>query len=553
MPAKIEAPRVTASHLDRLTDTYLAHLVTWAPVQACLLGDARGLGTIEPLLRDREAVACELREVRALAARWHAVKEPGNGEEVALLGALLESRLVERTLRPRLFQTHRRPDLPLDLLAESVQQALVWPGLRPPRRRATILAALANVAPVLQATERRLGRSPLPKPWVELALLGVDDASSLLVRDLGRWIARGLLADPDGALAAASAAAGRALERYGFFLAATPTREGGFRAGATVVGRWLKEVEHVPISPRRALQYGRSALRLASQELREAAFLLHPHADPTLTILSLEDDRVGHLIVGARRLVGELRAFCEQRDLVTLPDGPRCKVEAAPEYLAALTQACLDTPGPLQPSAAPTRYLLALPPEHASVEESDLLHRLLNKTTLTWISAHETYPGHHVQHLHLCGNGQALHPLLRVADSETFIEGWAHYSEVLLVEHGFHDKDPKLALGVTWAKVVRLCRLVATLELHCGKASIADAMRIFEVNALMDEQDARREALRAVSDPTVLSYALGRARIEARRLAERRLARRAFSLRRFHDRLLARGNAPIDLRSPPLS
>lgn len=537
-----------APHLDRLTDRYLEHLAHWAPVQSCLLGDARGLGAIEPLLRDRDAVAQERAAVRALENEHRALSGTATTPELALLDAVLTSRLVERTLRARLFQTHRRPDLPLDLLAESVQQALVWPGLRPARRRALLLAALSNVAPVLAATTRRLARAPVPKPWVEIALLGVDDTSSLLVRDLGRWIARGVLADPDGVLAAASAAAGTALERYGHFLAEVPTREGGFRAGATVLGRWLREVEHVPISPLRALQRGRKALRRASEDLRTAAFQVHPHGDPTLTILALEEDRVHELVGGARRLVAELRAFCEREDLVSLPDGPACRVEAAPEYLAALTQACLDTPGPLQPSAAPTRYLLSLPPEHATVEESELLHRLLNATTLTWISAHETYPGHHVQHLHLCGNGTAVHPLLRVADSETFIEGWAHYSEVLLVEHGFRGGEPKLALGVAWAKVVRLCRLVAALELHAGQASVADAVRIFEENALMGAEDARREALRAVSDPTVLSYALGRQRIEELRVGWRKARRRAFSLREFHDRLLADGNAPIDLR-----
>jgi len=111
--------------LDHLTEEYLAHLVRWAPVQACLLGDARGLGRIEPILLEKDAVAAERHELDALARKAaHLADTPGDGT-TALLGSVLAGRLVERRLRPRLYQGHRRPDLPLDLLAEAVQQALV--------------------------------------------------------------------------------------------------------------------------------------------------------------------------------------------------------------------------------------------------------------------------------------------------------------------------------------------------------------------------------------------------------------------------------------------
>jgi uncharacterized protein (DUF885 family) len=70
------------------------------------------------------------------------------------------------------------------------------------------------------------------------------------------------------------------------------------------------------------------------------------------------------------------------------------------------------------------------------------------------------------------------------------------------------------------------------------------AVDLFRQQGLMEEDEARHEALRAARDPFVLAGCLGR--MEIVRLREDfRLAAGSFRPRDFHDRMLSRGAIPI--------
>jgi hypothetical protein len=515
-------------------------------VNAAALGEPLGLGALEPAILEGEAaVREEARALDVLEARARAVA--ARGPAARLLLAVVRARIASRRLEPGLRRLHARPDLPVDSIAESVHEVLGWPGLSAVRRGALLSRVLGQVPAALEATASRVTRRPSAGLLLDLASDTARDVAGLVERDALGLLANGRLADPDGGLRRAAGTASAALARYRRALAGAPRREGGFRVGEAVLARWLREVEAVPARPATLLAEGRRALEAAGEEVRRAARRADPSATTERAVRRMEEDHppATGLLSHARRCVRELESFCRDARLVTIPDGPACRVERAPDHVAELTVACLDTSGPLRPDAGPSCFYLATPRrgEERFVEAS--LLRSLNRTRLAWVAAHETFPGHQVQHLHV---GRAAHPLLRVADSEVFIEGWAHYAEGLLVEKGFRDGDPWLALGVTWARAVRLARLVASLSLHAGRATPASVHRVFEEQGFMRPEEARREVVRAVSDPTVLTYALGRARVEAHRRAARRREGRRFDLRRFHDGLLARGSAPLDLR-----
>jgi uncharacterized protein (DUF885 family) len=204
--------------------------------------------------------------------------------------------------------------------------------------------------------------------------------------------------------------------------------------------------------------------------------------------------------------------------------------------MTTLALACLDAPGPLHPRPGGSCFYLA------TGDASDRL-RALNRPRVAFIAAHETYPGHHVQALHV---RRAAHPLLAAAASEVFDEGWAHYAERLLVERGFRGGDPAIAVAVAMGRAVRLVRLVGALSIHAGRATVEGVAGLFRRYAFLAAGEAEREARRALGDPGVLAYTLGRDRILARRRAAER--ERGYTLARFHHDLLGRGTVPIDLQ-----
>ena len=104
------------------------------------------------------------------------------------------------------------------------------------------------------------------------------------------------------------------------------------------------------------------------------------------------------------------------------------------------------------------------------------------------------------------------------------VEGWAHYSEQMMIEAGFGKGDPAIKLGQLAESLVRLARLVAAIRLHAEDLSVEQCVRFFRDEAFLEEGSARREAERGTFDPGYGAYAAGK--IDAAQ-APRRLEDRA--------------------------
>jgi uncharacterized protein (DUF885 family) len=155
------------------------------------------------------------------------------------------------------------------------------------------------------------------------------------------------------------------------------------------------------------------------------------------------------------------------------------------------------------------------------------------------------YPGHflHFQHVRQVEStlrkSQVFAPM-------SFVEGWAHYAEQLVVEQGGARKDPARRLGQLAEALVRLARLIVGIRLHAEDLSVEQGVRLFREDAYLEEPSARREAERGTFDPTYGVYALGRLMmLKLRRDAEAAQGDGRFSLKDFHDTVLGQGLAPF--------
>ena len=129
--------------------------------------------------------------------------------------------------------------------------------------------------------------------------------------------------------------------------------------------------------------------------------------------------------------------------------------------------------------------------------------------------------------------------------SNAFVEGWAHYCEHMMMEAGFRRGDVTLRLGQLAESLVRLARFVVGIRLHCEDLSVEQGMRFFRDEAFLEEATARREAERGTFDPGYIVYSLGKLMMLKLRHDYQEQVDGKFSLRTFHDAVLAQGTAPL--------
>jgi len=154
-------------------------------------------------------------------------------------------------------------------------------------------------------------------------------------------------------------------------------------------------------------------------------------------------------------------------------------------------------------------------------------------------SAHEGYPGHHLQFAI-----QYRHPshIRRLCSHAIFYEGWTMWCEKLAVEQGWVS-EPIARLQQMHDALWRAYRIVIDCGLHSGKLTHEAAARMLVKGVGFTPARARADVNWYTPAPTVpMSYLLGR--LELERLKDHMMAKESWTLRQFHDWALAHGAIP---------
>jgi uncharacterized protein (DUF885 family) len=190
-----------------------------------------------------------------------------------------------------------------------------------------------------------------------------------------------------------------------------------------------------------------------------------------------------------------------------------------------------------------------------SAEQKEEWLTAMNYYTTDIVSIHEAYPGHYVQFLALKASPATR--LERVFGSYAFIEGWAHYTEQMMIDEGFIGTGPnsgarveplkaaKYRLAQTDEALLRVCRFCVSIKMHCQGMTVEQATKFFQDNCYYEHKTAHQEAMRGAFDPEYLYYTLGKLEIIRLREDYRRQEGANFTLQRFHDRMLRYGQPPI--------
>jgi hypothetical protein len=243
---------------------------------------------------------------------------------------------------------------------------------------------------------------------------------------------------------------------------------------------------------------------------------------------------------GATRQLPALKQFLIDNDIVSIPSDEDALVDEAPPH-RRFNAAYINIPGPFE-SGLPSVYYIA--PADPEWSEEDQLAYIPGETRLLGISVHEVWPGHFLQYLH---SNRTENNIGRHFRTYTFSEGWAHYTEQMVVDAGLGDGDPSIRIGQLLNALRRNARYLSAIGLHTEGMTLEESQAMFSEYSFADPGNAMQQALRGTYDPGYLNYTLGKLMINKLRddWTAGRGGREAWG--RYHDQFLSYGRPPIPL------
>jgi len=532
-----------STDIQRFLQEYIdAFLTTYPPYGSWL-----GLHEYDGQVADYSAGAIDAR-VRALGEFG---RRAGTIDRAPLSAQdRLDLALVERSAQNELFEwtglrDYQRNPLAYNYLLDVTQYIKRNYAPLPERVRA-LIAHLDGVAGVLAQARQHLDEQPIPRPFVETALEVYTGYARFYEESLPA--ALNGLADRalfDSFLRSNSAAV-EAVRDFVTWLSdeAAPRATDDFAIGERLYGQMLASGELVDVPLDRLVKIGEEELARNSQALAETVGTIDRHRTPIelMREMAKEHPAAAELLDSARKLLEGLREFLIERDLVTIPSEVRPAVEETPPF-ARWAFAMMDTAGPFEETATESFYYVTPPETHWPPEQQEEWLTKFDHYTLKVVSIHEAYPGHYVHFLQVKNAPSAA---ARIFTSYSFIEGWAHYTEEMMLDEGV-DPSPKFRLAQLAEALVRNVRYLAAIQMHRGAMTVDQATRMFREHAFMEELPARKEAVRGTFDPGYLNYTLGKLMVRKLRADVKAEWGDRFTLRGFHDALISLGAPPLPL------
>jgi uncharacterized protein (DUF885 family) len=399
-----------------------------------------------------------------------------------------------------------------------------------------LLEAEKNITTVDAITKRisvedAAGSVDFFKNTVPLAFTGVHDAAL------------------QAQLTKANADAATAMSAYAAWIG-TLKPSGTFAIGADAYRKRLLYEDALDMPLDQYLAVGKRALAVTRAQFIATAKKVDPHATPLQAYLSITriHPPPSALLATAQGDLVKLRAFVEAKQLVTLPPNANIKVIDTPAFERATTSAAEDSPGPLEMVATQAYYYVTpVDPTWNGKQKEEFLAQF-NDFEFPIISAHEVYPGHFTNFS--IDRGLDLSLTRKLSQTSEFAEGWAHYSEQMIVDQGWGNGDARVRLAQLDEALLRECRYVVGVGLHTQGMTIEQAEHLFTSECFQTPQVAIEETLRGTQDPMYGYYTLGKLMILKLRADYKKKMGSEFTLLKFHNELLSRGDPPLPLLRP---
>jgi uncharacterized protein DUF885 len=524
-----------------------------------LFADSIGVHTQDDRLPDYSAagIASDAKWSAAWRARFaafdpSALSSDDAADRLALLDGIDAQTFEEGTLHPEATD----PTLYVGAIGDAAYQLTSREYAPLDERMRHVAVRMRLIPSLVEAAEANLTRPPLV--FTQLAIdqnAGNIDFYEHDVADMSKAASPATHA----AIMAAMPATIASLDRLQAFLSGPLLKrsDGNPRVGAKVFDRDLQLVDGTD-TPRSVLvARARSAFAQTRQQMYSLALPLDKQLFPG-RVHTEKGDALVDAVVGevldrladdhptrdqvfstAKADVAKLMGFLEKDPVVVLPSPDTLKVVPTPAFKAGIAGAGLDPTGPFTPLATSFYYIDRIPASWSPAYVTSYL-RDYNDYEMQILSLHEAVPGHYVQFRY---DAQVPSLVRRVFANGSFVEGWAVYSEGMMMDAGYGGHDPRLKLFQLKWRLREYSNAIIDAEYHTGDLSESQCVGFLERKAFQDSAQAEGKWHRLeVSHDQLSSYFVGLDAITQEKNLEMRSLGDRFSVADFNARLLAMGS-----------
>lgn len=235
-----------------------------------------------------------------------------------------------------------------------------------------------------------------------------------------------------------------------------------------------------------------------------------------------------------------LTNFIKEKDLLYLDPSKPLVVRREPDYMAGVAGASINSPGPYDKNG--NTYYNVGSMSGWTAERSESYLREYNKYVLQILNMHEAIPGHYTQGVY---SNQSPSMIKALFGCNSMIEGWAVYTERMMLESGY-DNSPEMWLMYYKWNLRSTCNTILDYSVHTMNMSQADAMHLLVDEAFQQQAEAEGKWRRvSVTQVQLTCYFTGYTEIYDFREELKKQQGDKFNLKAFHEKFLSYGSAPV--------
>jgi len=236
--------------------------------------------------------------------------------------------------------------------------------------------------------------------------------------------------------------------------------------------------------------------------------------------------------------------FIKKNEIATLPKNNTLRIITAPESAGPAARiGWVASAPPFDPNPITTLNLPSIPETLPKQEQIDFWASF-NKPFNRMIVIHELFPGHYMQ---LKISRETAHPVRLLFPYGTYTEGWATFTEKVLLDAGWEKENHLTYLAHLRKRLENANRAYTSMQVHCNGWSQDQVMKFSSETSLLAPQFAKSLWGRIMSSPMQLtSYFLGGSQFTKLLHAEKKRLGSQFNLKFFMDTIMKAGPIPID-------
>jgi uncharacterized protein (DUF885 family) len=237
----------------------------------------------------------------------------------------------------------------------------------------------------------------------------------------------------------------------------------------------------------------------------------------------------------------QLVDFVKQKDLLYIDPTKPLVVRKEPGYMAGVAGASCSSPGPYDKGG--NTYFNVGSLAGWSKERAESYLREYNQYMLQILCIHEAIPGHYTQLVYANKSPSLIKAIL---GNGAMIEGWAVYTEQMMLDNGFDNGEPEMWL--MWYKwnLRSVCNTILDYGVHAGNLNHDEVIKLLTKEAFQQQAEAEGKWKRvSVTSVQLTSYYTGYKEITDLRAAYKKKMAANYKLKEFNEKFLSYGSAPV--------